>query len=175
MRIDKADNLEEFSEWALVPGTNQVVSSIKPKVFGKSDWNPPFAPDGTSHGTGMLTALAGRTQGVAKSITPVPVTFDWQDGAQWILPALDWILADWLIRRANAVASGSALAPLAVLSMSFGYPKSDEWDPVGFLMAVRLPDLVDAGILPVVAAGNTRVSGIFRSFPCHDIKSVMLT
>jgi hypothetical protein len=53
---------------------------------------------------------------------------------------------------------------MAVLSMSFGYPKSDEWDPVALLMSVRLPDLVNDGILPVAAAGNTGVSGIFDYF-----------
>ena len=79
-----------------------------------------------------------------------------------VLPAVDWILGDWLVRRPNAATSGTDIGPLAVLSMSFGYGRSNEWDAVAFLAAIRLNDLVDAGILPIAAAGNTGVSGIFR-------------
>lgn len=111
--------------------------------------------------------MAGLTQGVAKKITPVPVSFDWEDGAHWVLNALDWIESDWKMRSTGLDAT---LAPLGVLSMSFGYPHSDEWDPVGFLASIKLYNLGELGLLSVAASGNTAVSGIFQSFPCYNIK-----
>lgn len=109
----------------------------------------------------MLAVMAGLTKGVAKHITPVPISFDWDDGPQWILNALDWIENDWKIRKLTL---DSALAPLGVLSMSFGYGRSQENDPVGFLASIHLNNLVELGILPVAAVGNDGVSDVPRKF-----------
>jgi len=72
----------------------------------------------------MLAQMAGVTTGVAKAVTPLLYNYDYLDGNQWVIDALDMIWHDFNFRRATAGLSGgltSGLAPLAVLSMSFGY------------------------------------------------------
>jgi hypothetical protein len=134
-------------------------SAVIPQVIGPEGWAPAFndvlgIPD---HGTAMLAAMAGVTVGVAKSITPVPISFSNASNGLYSILALDWIYRDWISRAATLDPS---LAPLAVLSMSWGFyfPQPEAFEDN---MAVMLRRLVDSGILPMTSAGNTGVSDFF--------------
>jgi hypothetical protein len=116
----------------------------------------------------MLTAMAGNTQGVAKSVNPILVNWDWEDGPQWMVVALDWILHDWIGR---ATTLDPSLAPLAVLSISFGVPASQGALPSFFEsnLSAILRRIVTSGVLPFVSAGNIEVI----DFSTHVLGTVL--
>lgn len=105
-----------------------------------------------SHGTAMLAVMAGGTHGIAYKIHPILV--NWEYSASWafILVGLDKIEADWPARKASM---SSNLAPLGVLSMSFGV-ESNSYPSGAFpqKFGEALNRLAAIGILPVTSAGN---------------------
>jgi hypothetical protein len=117
----------------------------------------------------VLSALAGATLGVAKSITVVPVTFNTLAGKQICHDALDWILADWKVRRQTL---DSSLAPFGVLSMSFGFNadpdpfRIDDYDWFEYLFSGVLKNLGDLNLVPLTSAGNKGVSQLFFKTYC---------
>jgi hypothetical protein len=142
--------------------------AVQTKVIGPAGWQPGYGDGKLSHGTGMATALGGDVMGVAKGVTFVPVAYSRDSTRYWVLDALDWILNDW---RGRAASLDPSLAPLGVLSMSFGWP-IDTAAPPGYFelrMSRWLRSLVTAGILPVASAGNDGVSNSFLTVPLDII------
>jgi hypothetical protein len=141
---------------------------VRTAAFGQPGWVPGYDKDipQFAHGTAMAAALGGDVAGVAKGVTFVPVAWQIEPIRWWVIDALDWILSDWRKRVANSDRTlpplNPTLAPLGVLSMSFG--TDIDPDPTAppaeyeLTMSRKLRDLVDAGILPVASAGNDGVS-----------------
>lgn len=127
---------------------------------------PDYGNAHTTHGTSMLAALAGATQGVAKSVTVVPVTFNTAIGKQITLDAVDYIFDDWKTRRQTLNAD---LAPFGVLCMSFGYKADfyefheDDWFEL--LFSDVLKRMGDLNLIQLATAGNGGVSLFFPFSP----------
>lgn len=106
------------------------------------DDGPDTTADCDGHGTHLAGSIGGKTYGVAKNVTLVPVRVLDCDGYGWdseIIAGMEWIMA----QRA-AIADPK---PPMVANMSFGGDASNQFD-----MAVRA--LNTSGVTVVAAAGN---------------------
>ncbi len=106
-----------------------------------------------SHATAVLAQICGSELGVAKDVWPALYNFDYENGYDYLIEALDHIYTDFLTTGVPSSPNG---ARLSVLNMSFGMVVNTNTAFIAKLSA-SLKRLIDIGVLPVVSAGNDAV------------------